>query len=190
MYQTIIFPWRGPGLRLVDVVRLMVAFIKGDEVDESLRQQRFDEIVGNYSNMIARLCYGYSRSASDFDDLRQDTLVNVWQGLRHFRGDSQLRTWVYRVTLNTCVSSLRNRNKERNLGSLLEYIDVADFSQEQSRMLSELYEAIGRLPELDKAIIMMWLDGNTYDEIAEVIGISRNNVATRIHRAKEKLKTL
>ena len=160
-----------------------------DVVPESKRLERlFADTVHAHDPMIRRICLGYAVNTQDLEDLYQDVLVNIWRGLSTFRSESALRTWVYRIALNTCVSTLRTRSRKPVSASLDEVITVADQSQERKDAVKDLYECIATLNPIDKAIVMMWLDEYSYDEIAETIGMKRNNVATRLHRAKEKLK--
>ncbi len=148
----------------------------------------FTETIQTNDAMIRRICLGYAANAQDLEDLYQDVLVNIWRGLQSFRSESSMRTWVYRIALNTCVSTLRARSKRPSQSSLEDVILVADDSQEKRESIKDLYECIATLNPIDKAIMMMWLDEYSYDEIAETIGLKRNNIATRLHRAKEKLK--
>lgn len=151
-------------------------------------QHQFEQIVSTHDAMLRRICLGYAHTSQDLEDLYQDVLVNIWRGLSSFRSDSSIRTWVYRIALNTCVSTLRIRSRQPQSASLDEVVMVADQSQERKDAVKEMYECIATLNPIDKAIVMMWLDEYSYEEIAETIGIKRNNVATRLHRAKEKLK--
>lgn len=156
---------------------------------ETTRLHRlFEATVADHDAMIRRICLGYAHTPQDLDDLYQDVLVNIWRGLPSFRSDSSIRTWVYRIALNTCVSTLRIRSKQPPQTSLDEVILVPDQSQDKKEAVKELYECIATLGPIDKAIVMMWLDEYSYDEIADTVGLKRNNVATRLHRAKEKLK--
>ena len=156
---------------------------------ESTRLHRlFDRTVADHDAMIRRICLGYAHTSQDLEDLYQDVLVNIWRGLPSFREDSSIRTWVYRIALNTCVSTLRIRSRQPAMTSLDDVILVPDKSLEKKETVKELYECIATLGPIDKAIVMMWLDEYSYEEIADTIGIKRNNVATRLHRAKEKLK--
>ena len=148
----------------------------------------FTETIRTHDAMIKRICLGYAANPQDMEDLYQDVLVNIWRGLRSFRSESSIRTWVYRIALNTCVSTLRARSNRPSQSSLEEVILVADDSLEKREAIKDLYECIATLNPIDKAIMMMWLDEYSYDEIADTIGLKRNNVATRLHRAKEKLK--
>lgn len=158
---------------------------------ETTRLHRlFETTVADHDAMIRRICLGYAHTSQDLEDLYQDVLVNIWRGLPSFRSDSSMRTWVYCVALNTCVSTLRIRTKQPPQTSLDEVILVPDHSHEKKETVKELYECIATLGPIDKAIVMMWLDEYSYEEIADTIGMKRNNVATRLHRAKEKLRTM
>ncbi len=148
----------------------------------------FTEAVHTYDSMIRRICLGYASNPQDLEDLYQDVLVNIWRGLSSFRSDSSMKTWVYRISLNTCVSTLRTRSRKPQQASLEDVILVPDDSQEKREAVKDLYECIATLNPLDKAIMMMWLDEYSYDEIAVTMGLTRNNIAIRLHRAKEVLK--
>lgn len=148
----------------------------------------FTETVQTHDAMIRRICLGYAANPQDLEDIYQDVLVNIWRGIQSFRSESSIRTWVYRIALNTCVSTLRARSNRPSQVSLEDVILVADDSQEKREAVKDLYECIATLSPIDKAIMMMWLDEYSYEEIAETIGLKRNNIATRLHRAKEKLK--
>lgn len=139
--------------------------------------------------MIVKICFGYAGTKAELDDLHQDALINIWQSLVRFRGDSSVKTWVYRVTLNTCVSTVRRR-RESPESDRLELYNVIDDSEERRRMVAEMHECIALLSPVDKAIVLAWLDEFSYDEIAEMVGMPRNTVATRLRRAKEKLKNM
>ncbi|MDE5845125.1 MAG: sigma-70 family RNA polymerase sigma factor [Muribaculaceae bacterium] len=170
--------------RLLETVAMLFA----NPADKSEVEQRcrFNEIVSQYDSMIAKICFGYARCRDEFDDLHQDALVNIWQGLERFRGDSDIRTWIYRVTLNTCVSTLRRR-REIPESDRLELYGMIDESEDRRRMIAELHDMIACLSPVDKAIVLLWLDEFSYDEISSMVGLPRNTVATRLRRAKDKL---
>lgn len=154
------------------------------------KKTRLNAIISEYDDMISRLCFGYCNSNDDFQDLRQDVYVNIYQSLERFREESSLKTWIYRITLNTCVSTIRSRKKEQNNIELSDYLDDNEISYEDKETIVNLYKAIERLNPIDKAIIMMWLDDISYDKISETLGIGRNTIATRFRRAKEKIKNM
>lgn len=172
------------------LAKIVMFFAESLGVTSKSRQieQFFADTVQSHDAMIRRICLGYAANTQDLEDLYQDVLINIWRGLPSFRSESSMRTWIYRIALNTCVSTLRTRSRNPNQTSLDDVILVADDSQEKTQAVKDLYECISTLNPIDKAIMMMWLDEYSYDEIAETIGLKRNNVATRLHRAKEKLK--
>lgn len=153
-------------------------------------EKRFADIIQQYDDMISRICFGYARTKDEFDDLHQDTLINIWQGLPHFEGKSLVKTWVYRVALNTCVSSVRLKSRKIESVPFYDTFDMPDEDTEQKARIVELHESISRLDSLDKAILMLWLDEYSYDEIADIVGMPRNTIATRLSRAKKKLKKM
>ena len=173
--------------RLKECVMLFAEAV-GIEPSSKRLDRKFADIVQTHDAMIRRVCLGYAHSAQDLEDLYQDVLVNIWRGLPHFKGQSAINTWIYRITLNTCVSSIRLRSRRVEYTPIDGVIEVPDDSMESHQAINDLYECIATLTSLDKAIVMMWLDEYTYDEIAEIVGLNRNSVATRLHRAKQKLK--
>lgn len=153
-------------------------------------ESRFNAIVMEHNDMITRICFGYATDNNELQDLRQDTLLNIWQSLSSFKGNSSLRTWIYRITLNTCVSTIRKRKSGKSLSFDDNLYSIIDESEERKRMIAEMHEGISKLSPVDKAIILMWLDEMSYDVIADVMGMPRNTIATRLKRAKEKLKNI
>lgn len=165
---------------------MVMLFAKPAERSEVELQRRFNEIVTQYDSMILKICFGYARYRDELDDLHQDALINIWQGLERFRGDSSIKTWVYRITLNTCVSTVRRR-REVAQSDLVELYSVIDDSEERRQMIAEMHDMISCLSPVDKAIVLMWLDEFDYEEIARIVGMPRNTIATRLRRAKDKL---
>lgn len=150
----------------------------------------FRLLLSDHESLISRICFGFAQTREQFEDLRQDALINIWQGLRSYRGDSSIRTWIYRVTLNSCVSNLRCLKKEIPTESLESLYEVVEEEDDHRRLIGELHRRISRLSPTDKAIVLMWLDEFNYEEIASVCGLTRNTIATRLRRAKEKLKEM
>ena len=151
------------------------------------KRSLFEQCIEQYSILINKVCYMYAPDIDNFNDLRQEVLINVWQGIEHFENRSKLSTWIYRVSLNTCITYTNKERKHSTHDELTDNIYSFDDSQEHLRQLKEMYQLIDRLNRLDKALILLWLDEVPYDEIGTIMGISRNNVASRLRRAKEKL---
>lgn len=149
-------------------------------------EQEFKELIKRENAVISKICFSYAGSVAEFDDLRQDALINIWRGMNRYRGDSSHRTWVYRVTVNSCLSTIRkqNRHQHEKLDSLYGLIDSDESDRESIELIHRIINSLG---VKEKAIIMMWLDELTYDEIASAMGMNRNTVATHIHRIKGKI---
>lgn len=182
-----------PGLRLRMLAARMMAVVTGDTGSMRQAAQRFAAVIASQGNLIASICLSFARTREEFEDMRQDALLNIWNGLASFRADSAASTWVYRVTLNTCVSyKRRSRVSERQAEAFDEfyrdlYEDVSDEDQERYRLM---YRLIASLRPVDRSIMLLWLDDNTYDEIAEVMGLTREAVAARLKRARDRMASM
>ncbi|MCX4368241.1 MAG: sigma-70 family RNA polymerase sigma factor [Duncaniella sp.] len=155
----------------------------------SEKESRFMAIVNDNRRMLCKVCYMYADSDEHFKDLYQEVLANLWQGLDSFRGDSRLSTWLYRTAINTCVTYFRHNGKhDRGKVGLDTLADTMSDDSDRPAELRQMYRLIGGLDKMDKALILMWLDEKSYDEIAGVTGLPRNTVATRLHRIKLRLK--
>ncbi len=159
------------------------------------KETRFMAVTSQYKEVIAKVCYLYSSPIASFDDLYQEVLINLWQGLDSFRGEAKISTWIYRTAINTCITWHR-RNKRFGSESVIKLddmkSDVADTSDTASAMedYRQLYHLINMLGPIDKALVTLWLDEKPYDEIAAIMGLSAGNVAVKMHRIKEKLTKL
>ncbi len=154
------------------------------------RQQRFLELADAYKDVIAKVCSVYSSDAAPFADLYQEVMINIWTGIENFRGDAKVSTWIYRLALNTCITWHR-RNKRHSLGIPIEAgFDVPDTDDGTQAQIKELYRLIGMLDPFDKALVTLRLDEKSYDEISSILGISKANVATRLHRVRTRLSNL
>lgn len=148
----------------------------------------FLQAVTENTGLIYKVCYMYAEDSDHLNDLYQEVMANLWQGFAGFKGDSKISTWIYRIAINTCVSFMRRHGRHEGHVPLDEMTTgVIDESQERASQLRMMYEMISRLGRIDKAVIMLWLDEYSYDEISSMTGISRNNVASRIHRIKQRL---
>lgn len=154
---------------------------------ESLEKE-FEEAVETYGGIITKICYYFSSHSEEFKDLRQEVLYNIWKGWKNFRNDAKLSTWIYRVSFNTCVSFQRKEKYSKNKVPLEEAFYLqAETDNEYLAKYTQMNALIRKLGFEDRAIIMLWLDEKSYDEISELMGINRNTLAVRIKRIKEKL---
>lgn len=146
----------------------------------------FVELVQTHRSTIYAVCYMFSDSREDTEDLFQDVLVKLWKGFKSFRGESDVKTWIYRISLNCCINAKKQSSKEGPKTSL--DFDVPDAKDEKNLQVEILYKRISKLGYFDRAIIMLWLEGLSYDEIAAITGISVKNVSWRLVQIKNQLK--
>ena len=151
---------------------------------------QFTRMVKEYRKTIYTVCYFFSKDTEEVNDLYQEILINLWRGFPNYRGESSLKTWIWRVSLNTC--SNQERKKKSRIRTVPLSIDIDLYNDEDagSKQIQMLYDRINRLDVFDRAIILLWLENMTYQDIADVVGISVSNVTTRLFRIKEQLKTM
>ena len=157
--------------------------------DPPTNERDFASLIKQHSRIINKVSYFYATDKLPFDDLRQEIYVNIWLGLKQFQGDSKISTWIYRVAVNSALMALRS--SKSNIETVSVDFGLLDLSSEiddaQKENLQVLHSLINRLEDMEKAIILLWLDEYSYDEIADTLGIKRNTVAVKIHRIKDKL---
>lgn len=151
-------------------------------------ESEFKKIVDEHKSTIYSVCYMYSNDPDEVNDLFQETLVKVWQGLPSFKGNSSMKTWIWRITLNTCISADRKKKRRKKSESLDMNIDLYADNDADTKQVKLLYERINRLGVFDRAIVLLWLEGLPYDEIGDIVGISAKNVSVKLVRIREQLK--
>jgi RNA polymerase sigma-70 factor (ECF subfamily) len=156
------------------------------------RESTFQNLHSQYHAMVLTLCRGFMKGDVDqAHDLVQDIFVNVWNALPEYRGEASYKTWIYRITVNTCLLQIRReKNRQRLPLEKVAHVVEADTTHHTNEHEKILYTAIGQLEEVDRLIIMMVLEEEEYEEIARIIGVTENNLRVKIHRIKVKLKTL
>lgn len=150
----------------------------------------FARIVREHKGTIYTVCYMFSKDEDEVADLFQDILMNLWKGFEKFRGESSIRTWLYRVSLNTCISADRKKRRNGESVPLDMNIDLFDDSAEEMKQIRMLQNRISRLRPFDRAIVLLWLENLSYDEIGAIVGISSKNVSVRLFRIKEQLRKM
>lgn len=159
-------------------------------MNQSEQEKQFLDLMERHKRMIYKVCYMYATDEHTLADLYQEVALNLWRAFPKFRGESKPSTWVYRVTMNTCITYLRSQKSHpQTVAITLSMAEVLPEVQGKEN-LRELYALIGRLDRLERALIMLWLDERTYEEIAEILGLSLSSVKMRIHRVKAKLKEM
>lgn len=154
------------------------------------KEQQFTRLVSETKSTIYTVCYMFSKDEDEVNDLFQETLVNLWKGFDNFEGRSNARTWVYRVALNTCISVDRKKKKHGKSVPLTMDVNLFEDNDAETRQVQMLRERISRLQPFDRAIVLLWLENMSYEEIGQVVGISTKNVSVRLYRIKEQLKSM
>lgn len=157
---------------------------------EPTKEQQFAQLVRAHKSTIYSICYMFSSDKDEVADLFQEILIHLWQGFDTFRGESKVDTWIYRVSMNTCISADRKRKSRGERMSLSMDIDLYADQDRDTQQVKMLYERIRCLGLVDRAIVMLWLENLSYDEIGQIMGISAKNVSVKLVRIKERLKQL
>jgi len=145
-----------------------------------------------YAGIIIKICRAYTNSQEDFEDYYQEVCLQIWRSKDKFREQSEWSTWIYRLSLNVCLTLLKSKkNKHQYFAteSLPEEL-VEDSRAFTDEALNQLYVAIKQLSEIDRAVILLYLEEKSYQDIAEIIGTNANNIGVRIKRIKERLKKI
>ena len=153
---------------------------KTDETMTTLERQ-FAQTVAEQKSTIYTVCYMFSQDADEVNDLFQEVLVNLWKGFENFEHRSDIKTWIYRVALNTCISIDRKKRRQINL---------FEDRDEDTRQVDMLHKRISKLQPFDRAIVLLWLENLSYEEIGQIVGISTKNVSVRLFRIREQLKQM
>jgi RNA polymerase sigma factor (sigma-70 family) len=155
-------------------------------------QSAFKSLHKQYQPMVLHLCRGFVKGDHEqAHDLSQEVFINTWNALPSFRGDSSQKTWIYRITVNTCLMWIRKEKKKaQEVWSEATSNSATENSPGEHEQVERLYKAIGELEEVDRLIIMMVLDELEYEDISKVIGITENNLRVKVHRIKQRIKTL
>jgi RNA polymerase sigma-70 factor (ECF subfamily) len=145
-----------------------------------------------FAGIIIKICRAYTNSQEDFEDYYQEVCLQIWRSHARFDGQSEWSTWIYRLSLNVCLTLLKKQKRNRQHFAT-DYVppelteDSRAFADES---LNRLYDAIRQLSEIDRAVILLYLDERPYQEIADIIGTSANNIGVRITRIKDRLRRL
>ncbi len=153
-------------------------------------EKEFENVVRQYKANLYMICYMYAKDSDEANDFFQETLIRLWQGFSQFRGESNINTWLSRICINTCISSLRKKKKHSQTIPLSIDVELLEETSENGKQLAQMYRLINKLGVLDKALVLLWLDNMSYADIAEVMGLTISNVSVKLMRIKEKLKEM
>lgn len=154
-------------------------------------EQQFVQLISQHQGIIHKVCAMYEDLEENRRDLFQEIVLQLWKAYPRFRGESKVTTWMYRVALNIAISHFRKRSRkvpnDRFSDSLLQIADE-QYDYDYEEKVKVLREAIQSLNKVEKAIMMLYLEDKSYEEIAETVGITQNYVRVKMNRIKEKLK--
>lgn len=156
-------------------------------------QDEFLRLLQDSNAILHKICQLYASHPTDREDLYQEIVVQLWKAWPGFRGEAKFSTWLYRIALNTAITGIRKKGRAVKLDFPADIPrEVADDTEtrENEERLQELYLAIARLSEIDRAIVMLYLDDRSYEEMEEIMGMNQNNLRVKMNRIREKLRQL
>ncbi|GAB4234603.1 MAG: RNA polymerase sigma factor [Ekhidna sp.] len=150
----------------------------------------FVELVKNNEGLIHKVTGLYTDTAHDREDLYQEIIYQLWKSYKSFKGDSKITTWLYKVALNTAMVNLKKRKKRKNTNSIDDQVlEIAAHDNSiESEKVEFLTRSIKKLNEIERTIMVCYLEGKSHDEISQIVGFNKSNVGTRIGRIKNKLR--
>lgn len=152
------------------------------------KEFQFNRILQEYKRLIYSVCFMFSKDGEETKDMYQEVALNLWKGIDSFRNECDMKSWVYRISFNTCISFERKKKREVFL-PISSNLDVKE-DNTIAKQIEVLYNRISRLAPFDRAIILLWLEAMPYQEIADIVGISIKNVSVRLSRIREQLKSM
>jgi RNA polymerase sigma-70 factor (ECF subfamily) len=158
----------------------------------------FKEVFESHRDRIYRICCCYVRESDGRDDVYQEVLIQIWKNLHTFRGKSQIGTWIYRITVNTCLRYLETERRRNALfagdpgrsGDGTPDPSESEEADENEKAVQRLYEAVNQLPAIDRILISLFLEDLSSKSIAEVLDISEVNVRVKLHRLRKTLRNM
>jgi RNA polymerase sigma factor (sigma-70 family) len=162
-------------------------------LDQAATGKEFERLVTEHELLIHKVCRMYAYTAADRQDLFQEIVIQLWKSYKNFKGDSKFSTWLYRVAINTSITGLRKQN---NLVTSYEPAtlphDMPDTSEHAAaeEQLRQMYTAIERLNEIEKAIVMLYMEDKSYEEMEYILGMSQGSLRVKMSRIKDKLRSL
>ncbi|WP_321371097.1 sigma-70 family RNA polymerase sigma factor [uncultured Draconibacterium sp.] len=154
------------------------------------KKKEFSELIEKHQAIIHKVTMVYTNGPADREDLFQEICLQLWRSYSNFREEAKFSTWMYRVALNTAISDIRKKNRDLHFEQLHDNDRIETEPSDEKEQIRQLYRAISKLNRIDKAIILLWLDEKSYDEIASILGISKTNVSVKLVRIKRKLEEM
>lgn len=156
-------------------------------------EKQFEKLIKDHELLILKVCAVYASHGADRQDLFQEIVIQLWKAYPKFKGESKLSTWLYRVAINTAISGLRkvkNFIQSYEPGTLTGHLIITEDNKEKEEYFKQLYHAIDQLNQIEKAIVMLYLEDKSYEEMKDILGINEGNLRVKMNRIKEKLREL
>lgn len=156
-------------------------------------EQQFVDLLNKNQNIIHKVCRVYTNNQDAHNDLFQEITIQLWKAYPKFRGDAKFSTWMYRVALNTAITLYRKSKRQLNTSDISDIhykLESVEYDGEVEEQMALLYKAIHQLSDIEKALILLFLEDKPYKEISELMGISEVNARVKVNRIKTKLKTI
>ncbi len=153
----------------------------------------YQTLISPYASIIIKICRAYTNSQEDFEDYYQEVCLQIWRSKDNFQEQCSWSTWVYRISLNVCLTLLKKKKRDGQAyftSDALPDVVLIENKAFDDESLNQLYVAIRHLTEVDRALILLYLEEKTYQEIADILGTSPNNIGVRVNRIKERLKKI
>lgn len=156
-------------------------------------EKAFESLIREYEALLYKVCRIYAANEPDRDDLFQEIVIQLWKSYQGFKGESKLSTWIYRVAINTAITNYR---KQKNFIESVEperlptHISESKDHEQQEERLGILYAAIEKLNQIEKAIVMLYLEDKSYEEMEEILGVSQGTLRVKMSRIKEKIRQI
>jgi RNA polymerase sigma-70 factor (ECF subfamily) len=155
-------------------------------------EKKFEEHISENELLIHKVCRMYAYTEDDRQDLFQEIVIQLWKSFPKFEGRSKFSTWLYRIALNVAITGLRKHKDFIDTyepGKLPQQIDQ-NTSYEEEEQLKQLYKAIENLNQVEKAIVMLYMEEKTYEEMEDILGINQGNLRVKMNRIKDKIREL
>jgi RNA polymerase sigma factor (sigma-70 family) len=153
-----------------------------------ISEKEFITIINEHEHIIHKVCNLYMHTKDDQQDLFQEIILNAWKGIKQFRKESKFSTWLYRVALNTAITMFKKERKHSELKKTPYDHHPVEYPNEHDQQYLAMIKAVQQLTDIEKALVMLYFEDYTHDEIAAVLGTTANNVAVKMNRVKAKLR--
>lgn len=156
-------------------------------------ENNFVELLEKHQNIAHKICRLYTNNQDAHNDLFQEITIQLWKAYPKFRGDAKFSTWMYRVGLNTAITLYRKSKrtiKTQEFETVAFKIKSVDYDDTEEQQLKLLYKAVHQLNDIEKALVLLYLEDKNYSEISQTLGITEVNARVKMNRVKKKLRTI